>query len=81
MATAQVKGMLVRNVQRRTLRRHTNALSARTGRQTTLHGHRNAQSGEGSKRELDRHANSGRSNSRRESKLKSKSRGPGGTTR
>ena len=81
VATAQVKGMLVRIVRSRALRKHINASSARTERQITLHGHRNAQSREGSKRELDRYINSNQSNSRRESKLKSKSRGPGGTTR
>src|SRR3982074_800315 len=74
VAIAQVRGMLVRIVRSRALRKHINASSARTERQITLHGHRNAQSGEGSKRGLGRRTSSSRSNSRKESKLRSKSR-------
>ena len=58
IAIAQVRGMLVRIVQSRALRKHINASSARTERQITLHGHRNAQSREGSKRELGRYISS-----------------------
>ena len=66
--------MLVRIVQSRALRKHINASSIRTERQITLHGHRNAQSREGSKRGLGRCISSSQSNSRKESKLRSKSR-------
>jgi hypothetical protein len=71
IAIVQARGMLARIARSRTLRKHIDASSARTRRRITLHGHRNAQSGEGSKRELDRCTNSSQSNSRRESKLRS----------
>ena len=81
--------MLVRIAPRRIPRNYTNALSAKTEKQTIQHGRRNAQFVGESRRGLGRHIDSGQSNSRKESKSRSKSksksksesRNPGGTTR
>ena len=79
--------MLVRIAPRRIPRNYTNALSAKTEKQTIQHGRRNAQCAGESRRGLGRHIDSGQSNSKNESKSRSKyrrksrskSRDPGGT--
>ena len=81
MAIVQARVTLVRTAQRRILRSYTSALYAKTERQTIQHGRRNAQFVGESRRGLGRHIDSGQSNSRKESKSRSKSKNLGGTTR
>ena len=73
--------MLVRIALGRIPRNYTNALSAKTEKQTIQHGRRNAQFVGESRRGLGKHIDSGQSNSRKESKSRSKSKNLGGTTR
>jgi hypothetical protein len=77
VAIAQARGTLVRTAQRRILRSYTSALYTKTRRQTIQHGRRNAQFVGESRRGLGRHTSSSQSNSRKESKPRSRSRNLG----
>ena len=55
VATVHARDMQASFVQKRMSRRHIDALFARTVRQITLHGHRNAQFEGESRREQERH--------------------------